>query len=115
MFNKFDLAFVGLDIYSIILPKNKRFLMHYFKGQIELVFLNYYYYFQSTKNFIDHTGIVLSKKKLGDLKKLYHFLLYCKQKSAKDMDLEFLGNLELGKLSPQEINRKYNLSEFIDY
>lgn len=78
-------------------PKDKYYLLKYFRKEIQQRFLKYFLVFNDFKNFVDHTGwycqnrwLKILHKKLIDLESIH--------KEAKSrMDLELLFKIESGK------------------
>lgn len=87
-FNALDLAFIGLDVKDIILPKSLRFLIPYFNTYTERIFLNYYYCFGDSISFVDYTGIVLDDKTLIKLKDRYDVLISTRKKAIKKFNIK---------------------------
>ncbi len=87
-FNLLDLAFVGLDVKDIIIPKSLKFLKPYFKTNVEKMFLNYYYCFGDSVSFLDYTGIVLEEKVITKLKDRYNVLIHARKKAMKKFNIK---------------------------
>lgn len=97
------MRFLFLDI-----PKEKKFLLKYFKGKIQIYFLRYFIFFGDYKNFVDHTGICCQDRWLKHLEKKYNDLIYIKNLYKKNMDLEKLAELESGDIIVSGNIRKLN-------
>lgn len=94
------MRFLDLEI-----PKDKRFLLKYFKTNIQNTFLKYLIFFGDIENFCDHTGIPCQKRWLKDLLSRYNSLIYLYDKAKKNMDLDFLSELDDGKFDKKLINK----------
>jgi hypothetical protein len=51
-----DLDFISAKFIDLDIPKERRFLLKYFRGELHKSFLKYYMVFGTHKNFSDHTG-----------------------------------------------------------
>jgi hypothetical protein len=80
------------------LPKEKKFLLKYFKGESQEKFLRYLIFFGDYKNFNDHTGIVCEEKWLKKLFSKYIDLMYVHDILKKEMDIERLSAVDSGKI-----------------
>lgn len=97
MVSKKDLLFLSMDYEILEFPKDKYYLLKYFRKEIQQRFLKYFFVFNDFKNFVDHTGwycqnrwLKILHKKLIDLESIH--------KEAKSrMDLELLFKIESGK------------------
>lgn len=59
-----DLDFISGRFFDCEIPKGKRYLLKYFKTDLKLAFLRYYFVFGNTKNFTDHTGLYCKRRLL---------------------------------------------------
>jgi hypothetical protein len=51
-----DLVLLGGEFLNKLLPKNKQYLYHYFRTDLERQFVTYYLLFKSHTHFVSHTG-----------------------------------------------------------
>lgn len=79
------------------LPPEKQFLKKYFKTKSQRIFLNYYDIFQDKSNFIDHTGIFISKTLIYQLESKYNKLLKVYKEAKSNFDLKKISEIESGK------------------
>ena len=79
------------------LPPEKQFLKKYFKTKPQRIFLNYYDFFKDKHNFIDHTGIFISKTLIYELENRYNKLCEEYNNSKKNFDLKKVAEIESGK------------------
>ena len=79
------------------LPKDKKYLLKYFKTNVQRQFLKYYFCFGDYKNFCNHTGNPCQERWLVILEKKLVFLERSKEKARKDFDLELIARIESGK------------------
>lgn len=79
------------------LPPEKQFLKKYFKSKSQRIFLNYYDFFKTKNNFIDHTGIYFSKTLIYNMENKYNKLCQEYYKAKKDFDLKKVAEIESGK------------------
>lgn len=101
-----DLEFISGNFLNYVIPKQKKYLLKYFKGKIQVSFLRYYMIFESKKNFSDHTGIKCDRTLLLRLEKRYHDLteFYEKNKAIlTEQSLENISLLESGKFKIKDI------------
>lgn len=92
-----DCLFIGNRYLFLEIPKEKKFLLKYFKGKIQRCFLKYFIFFGEYNNFVDHTGLCCQKRWLKNLEKKYNDLLYLQSRSKSSTDLEALSKIESGK------------------
>jgi len=96
--SKKDLDFLSREYECLDnIPKEKKYLLKYFRKEIQKHFLQYYFVFGNYDNFVDHTGfycqtkwLKILHKKLIDLEELY-------SNAKKNMDLDLLGKIEARK------------------
>lgn len=93
-----DCLFLGMRFLFLEIPKDKKFLLKYFKGKIQRYFLRYFIFFGDYKNFVDHTGICCSERWLKILEKKYNDLIYLQSISKSKLELEVLADVEHGKI-----------------
>lgn len=80
------------------IPKDKKFLLKYFRGKSQETFLRYLIFFGDYENFNDHTGILCHKAWLKKLFNKYIDLIYVHDILKKDMDIEKLSMVDSGKI-----------------
>lgn len=51
-----DLDFISGRFFNYDVPKEKRYLLKYFKNDLQMAFLKYFMVFGDYRNFTDHTG-----------------------------------------------------------
>lgn len=79
------------------LPKEKSYLHHYFKTEMQQAFLRYYFMFKDHKLFSEHTGYQCSANWRYQLAEKIEILENLKQKARKNLDFELITNLETGR------------------
>jgi hypothetical protein len=79
------------------IPREKMFLLKYFRSPLENQFVKYYLCLGEIDNFVDHTGYFCQKKWLKILKKRIDGLLIAHDKYKKEGDLDILYKIENGK------------------
>ena len=57
-----DLVFLARQWENVELPKEKKYLLRYFRTPLQAAFLKYVHLFGSHENFVDHTGLACSLK-----------------------------------------------------
>ena len=95
-----DLNFISGNFFDIEIPKEKRYLLKYFKTDLQVAFLRYHLVFGRVANFVDHTGHYCSRRMLFKMQnKLRH--LQDAHAAAKseltEENMEILQLLESGK------------------
>jgi hypothetical protein len=103
-----DLHLISGEFFEYEIPKEKKYLLKYFTGNLQLAFLRYYMVFGTTKNFNDHTGYACNKILLFRFLKRYKGLtnLYEKSKSSfSEEGLKTLSLIESGKFNLTKLNK----------
>lgn len=101
-----DLLFLSGCFFDFEVPKDCRYLLHYFATDIRLAFLRYYMVFRETRNFTDHTGVACSRRFVKRMRREYERLTtaYGSAKASLSEDgLHTLQLLERGKLALTKI------------
>lgn len=91
-----DLEFVSGVFFDYEIPKEKRYLLKYFKTTLQRAFLQYYFVFGNTTNFSDHTGYFCSDRVLWKFKARYKYLTKAYDQAKKSLT-------EQGMLTVQQI------------
>lgn len=94
-----DLKLIGKSFEDYELPVEKKYLLHYFKTDIENMFLKYYCCFENVnvEYFINHTGFFCKSGWLNILKKRFETIEKFHKKAKLDFDFDLLEKIELGK------------------
>ena len=92
-----ELDFLSGRFFDVELPKEKWYLEKYFKSDIQMQFLLYYYVFGESHRFREHAGIACSKRWLEILEVRYNRLVEAHKKAKENFDLETLTKIESGK------------------
>lgn len=92
-----QLEFVSGNFFDITLPKEKRYLLKYFKTSIEKQFLQYFYIFNNVTYFCLHTGIPCTERWLYKMKQKLLEIEAAHEKSRQVFDIEKLALIESGK------------------
>ena len=92
-----ELEFISGRIFEISLPKDKLYLFRYFKKKVQRQFIKYFLTYGTITHFVDHTGIVVSKRWMHKLQSRLIRLEEARQKAKRDFDLEFITDIEIGK------------------
>lgn len=93
-----DLVFISGDFFDYEIPKEKKFLLKYFKTPLELQFVKYYLCFKNIDNFVDHTGFFCQRRWLLLLKKRIEYFLKEQSTAKSDFDLSKLVDIEQGNI-----------------
>lgn len=92
-----ELKIVSGEILDYQIPKDKRYLIKYFKTPIEIQFLRYYLLIGNTTLFSDHTGHHCTNRYLRKLKWKFKFLTGLLDKAKSEMDMATLAVIKSGK------------------
>lgn len=101
-----DLIWIHGDFETDNLPPERDFLKKYFKSKEKKVFLYYMNFYNSAKNFTDHSGIFFSPSMICRLEQKYHFLVDSYKNAKKNFDFKAVTDLESGTF---EIPKKFNV------
>lgn len=96
-----DMHFISGDFFDYDVPKEKRYLLKYFKTEVQQVFLRYFLVFGDIRNFVPHTGCYCTQRLLRRLQTDYNKLVRYYQSSKESLDEEGMMTihlLELGKI-----------------
>jgi len=89
-----DLHFISGDFLDYEVPKKQRFLLKYFKTDLQVAFLRYYLVFGNWKNFVDHTGYHCKERYLRKQEVRYHSLMEAHKKASSVLDEEHMKMLQ---------------------
>lgn len=95
-----DLDFISGKFFDQEIPKSQRYLLKYFKTDLQRAFLGYYLTFGKHTNFVDHTGFWCSERLLWQFRARYHRLVdtYDQSKaSLTEEGMEMVHLIESGK------------------
>lgn len=104
-----DFEFISGRFFDFEIPKEKRYLLKYFKGKLQVAFLRYYMIFGSRQNFTDHTGHRCAKSLQEKLEKRYLNLvdLYDRSKSSfTEEGLQIIQLIDSGKFKLSRFKTK---------
>jgi hypothetical protein len=105
-FLNLDLLLLSRNFETYELPKEKKYIMRYFKTPIQLAFLKYFMVFNDYKNFTDHTGISAQIKYLHSLHEKLIAIEKAHRQARIDMDMSGLVLIEKGKYKFRKNNDK---------
>ena len=107
MVSKKDLLFLAREYESIdIIPKEKRYLLEYFRKEVQQSFLKYFFVFKDFDNFVDHTGLYCQKRWLKILHRKLVKLESVHNEAKVNMDLDMLTKIE---------DAQYDVVGFLNY
>lgn len=95
-----DLHFISGTFFEYDVPKDRRYLLKYFKTDLQLAFLRYYLVFGDCKNFTDHTGYVCNRRLRDKLMNRFHGLIRAYEtakRSLTEEGMDVLHLIETGK------------------
>lgn len=95
-----DLDFVSGRFFEYEVPKDKAYLLKYFKNDLQRSFLKYYMVFGDWKNFRDHTGHACTDRVLWRFERRYKVLTAAHAEAKGRLDeagMAMVGRIESGK------------------
>jgi hypothetical protein len=95
--SKKDLDFLSREFETLEIPKEKKYLLKYFRKDVQQAFLKYFFIFGSFDNFVDHTGLYCQPRWLKILHQKLIDLESIHSSAKQNMDLELLAKIESGK------------------
>jgi hypothetical protein len=93
-----DLLWLSKEYENFELPKEKKYLLKYFKSDIQAAFLKYYFVFGNFDNFKEHTGFDCQHRWLLILQNKLQKLESMRIQARADMDMTLLAKIEAGKI-----------------
>ena len=91
-----DALFLAGVFFEYNIPRDKQFLLHYFRSPLERQFVKYYLCFGEIENFVDHTGFFCQKRWLRILKKRIEKILGVHESYKNNLELDKLREIEDG-------------------
>lgn len=95
-----DLDFISGEFLDYEIPKSKRYLLKYFRTDLQVAFLRYYLMFSEHRNFNDHTGHYCDRRvkfwMLGRYKQLVKAHAEAKS-SLTEEGMKKLEEIEMGR------------------
>jgi len=93
-----DLNFISRKFSTYQPPKDKLYLLKYFKTPIQREFLGYFFVFGNYEHFVDHTGFYCQQRWLRLLYRKLQKLTDMRAEAKASIDLELLAKIESGKV-----------------
>lgn len=95
-----DLDFLSGRFSEQELSKEQRYLLKYFKTELQRTFLKYFMVFGDWTCFIEHTGLWTTKSYLHRQEQRFHGVVAAHKQAKSTMDLDALWRVESGKYKP---------------
>lgn len=92
-----DALFLAGVFFDYDIPREKQFLIKYFRSPLEKQFVRYYLCFGEIDNFVDHTGFFCQKRWVRILKKRIEKILSIREVYKNNFELDKLRELEEGR------------------
>jgi len=95
-----DLEFISGEFFDCEIPKDKQWLLKYFKTEVQVAFLRYYIKFGEVRNFVDHTGYYCNRRMKFKMQEKYRRLLKAHSDakfSLSEEGMRVVHALEMGK------------------
>ncbi|RDJ35269.1 MAG: hypothetical protein DWQ19_10670 [Crenarchaeota archaeon] len=110
-----DLELISGNFFELELPKSKRYLLKYFKTDIQRQFIRYYLIFGTAKYFVQHTGCYCQIRWRQLMLVKYKTLEKALKQARKNMNFNLITLIESGKFKLAKYNRgEYNDQKDID-
>lgn len=97
-----DLEFISGRFADLSIPKEQKFLLKYYKTDLQRAILKYYLVFGETSCFIEHTGYYTTKSYLYRQEQKLHVILAVHKEAKSSMNVEELWKIESGKYKVKE-------------
>jgi len=91
-----EIIFLGGMFFDFPIPKERQFLLKYFKSPLRTQFVKYYLCFGEIDNFVDHTGFYCERRWLEVLKKKMDKMIVTYEYFKKNFELDKLAEIESG-------------------
>lgn len=91
-----DALFLAGVFFDYDIPREKQFLLKYFRSPLENRFVRYYLCFGEIDNFVDHTGFFCQKRWLLILKKRIEKIICAHETYKNNFELDKLREIENG-------------------
>jgi len=101
-----DLELISGRFFDYELPKEKRYLLHYFKTDLQRAFLRYYLIFGNWKCFKDHTGLSCSPRLLDRFERRYYRITEAHRQAKGVLTEEAMETLHLIETGQYRLTRK---------
>jgi hypothetical protein len=92
-----EAVFLAGLFFEYDIPREKQFLLRYFRSPLEKQFVRYYLCFGEIDNFVDHTGFFCQKRWLRILKKRIDKIMSVHENYKKSFELDKLREMENGR------------------
>lgn len=92
-----EALFLAGVFFDYEIPREKQFLLRYFRSPLEQQFVKYYLCFGEIDNFVDHTGFFCQKRWVRILHKRIDKLINVHNEYKKNLELDKLRELEDGR------------------
>ena len=90
-----DLDFVSGRFFDYDVPKEKRYLLKYFKSDLQRAFLKYFMVFGDHRNFTDHTGHYCNPRFVLHMEEKFHKLVDVYDKAKRALTEEGMATVHL--------------------
>lgn len=92
-----EAVFLAGLFFEYDIPREKQFLLKYFRSPLEKQFVRYYLCFGEMDNFVDHTGFFCQKRWLRILKKRIDKIMSVHENYKNNFELDKLREMESGR------------------
>lgn len=98
-----DLKLIRGDFLDMFMPKEKKFVLHYFKTNLARKIIMYYFVFNTVDNFVNHTGFFCDYVYLKRCMDKYNEIIKMHDSALKEMDFEKMEKIQNGSFKINKI------------
>jgi hypothetical protein len=103
-----DLEFLSGNFFDMEIPKDKRYLLKYFEGDLQTAFLRYYLVFGNVSNFVDHTGMYCHERTKWKMRTKLLYLTRTYEAAKKSLTEEGMALVQLIELGKHKLKKIRN-------
>lgn len=97
--SRMDELLISGDLFDYSFPKEKSYLMKYFKTDVQRHFISYLLLFGDYGNYVDHTGVACKKRYMQFMYSQYKKIEEARDKARAEFDIELLAKIDSGDFS----------------
>lgn len=94
------------EFFDYSFPKEKSYLMKYFKTDVQRHFIAYLLLFGDYRNYVDHTGVACKTRYMQFMYSQYMKIEEARDKARADFDIELLAKIDSGEFSINSFSKK---------
>lgn len=101
-----DLDFISGRFFDFDVPKEKRYLLKYFKNGLQRAFLKYFMVFGEHRNFTDHTGHYCHPRFIVEMEERLHRIVGVYDEAKRALSEEGMATVHLIESGKFRLTRK---------